>query len=181
MTIKEICLEAEKVAKQFNPDGIAPFPFEKITEKYSDLKIVTPTGMPAEYSGAIILQEGIYFILVNKAQPEKRQYFTIAHELGHYFLHKDYLATGKQILDFDYFTKIDATGALYRQDSKEVDTETKRLEVEANNFAASLIMPAKLVKNAWEVTEGSIEACAEIFKVSTVAMSVRLERLRLVD
>ncbi len=40
-------------------------------------------------SGLIYKEDNKYFILVNDNYSLTRQYFTIAHELGHYFLHKN--------------------------------------------------------------------------------------------
>lgn len=71
---------------------------------------------------------------------------------------------------------LDGVNVLYRLD----DAETQRIETEANNFAASLLMPAHLVYKAWEAT-GSIQKTAKIFKVSPVAMSMRLAGLGLVS
>lgn len=75
-------------------------------------------------------------IIVNQFEPEYRQRFTIAHEIGHIILgHK---------------------GISYRSDdlTKYKDTIARMNEVAANNFAAELIMPEKLVR---EVLKDSIE------------------------
>jgi Zn-dependent peptidase ImmA (M78 family) len=182
MSISEVCKLAERTAAKYNPAGLAPFPFEEIAKKHNDLRILTPAQMHDDLSGAIIFQDKIFYIFVNSNRSEKRQYFTIAHELGHYYLHKDYLRLGNQIIDQDTITNIGAAGALYRpDDTSSIDFELKNFEKEANNFAASLIMPEKLVRDAWKATDGKVDECAEIFKVSTVAMSVRLERLGLVN
>lgn len=68
------------------------------------------------------------------------------------------------------------TRALFRLDTGATDQE----EREANNFAASLLMPTELVTRGWEDV-GSVERLAEIFNVSVVAMSIRLSQLGLVQ
>lgn len=61
-------------------------------------------------------------IFINSIHPINRQRFTLAHELGHFFLHNG----GKLRID----------NLNYADDNKNV-----REEVEANYFAASLLMP----------------------------------------
>ena len=55
-------------------------------------------------SGAIRYkkEEDKFEILVNKNDAKTRQRFTIAHELGHYFLHQDYLKNEEIHIDTMY-------------------------------------------------------------------------------
>lgn len=66
-------------------------------------------------------------IVINKLEPEYRQRFTLAHEIGHIILGH--------------------TGQSYRTSDLEQyrGTLVRMKEVAANNFAAELIMPRKLV------------------------------------
>jgi Zn-dependent peptidase ImmA (M78 family) len=100
-------------------------------------------------------------IRVNKYESAERQRFTVAHEIAHYLLHKDDIGAG--VVD----------SIMYRS------SLTSRKEVEANQLAADLVMPASLVtreakslKNA-EVAE-AVETLAAAFKVSVAAMEIRL-------
>jgi Zn-dependent peptidase ImmA (M78 family) len=111
---------------------------------------------------------------VSTLKPDVRQHFTLAHELGHYFLHQDILKKENGLIDED--KDLDAGRMLYRLDDATYD----RIEREANHFAASLIMPNELVRKAWAAT-ASIQECARIFKVSNIAMSIRLTELGLVQ
>ncbi len=70
---------------------------------------------------------------------------------------------------------LDRVGILYRRD----EALSTKLEVEANNFAASFLMPADLVKKAWEKLK-DVEECAQVFNVSIEAMTIRLSKLGLV-
>jgi len=57
-----------------------------------------------------------------------------------------------------------------------------RREIEANHFAACLLMPEELVeleieKLGRDLDESDIETLAQIFEVSPIAMSIRLSAL----
>ena len=100
-------------------------------------------------------------IKVNKYESPERQRFTVAHEIAHYLLHRDDIGAG--VVD----------SIMYRS------SLTSRKEVEANQLAADLVMPAPLVvKEAkyfrnMDVSEAA-EALASAFKVSVAAMEIRL-------
>lgn len=93
-----------------------------------------------------------------------RDRFTVAHELGHYFLHYVFpKQLGKPIPE--------KVMALRRG--------TNRIEWEANWFAAAFLMPAAEFKSAHIKAGGDIAAVAKEFDVSTRAASVRAEDLGL--
>jgi Zn-dependent peptidase ImmA (M78 family) len=173
MTLAHIRALAEEYATKYNPGNVAPFPYENILKDHPDLKIYFTELEDDKVSGVILLKDGEFSILVNSIKPATRQNFSVGHELGHYFLHQDTLRSEKGIIDGD--DTMDGQGIMYRLDGHETEQE-----IEANNFAASLLMPADLVRRAWEATT-SIEECARIFSVSVVAMSVRLLELGLVS
>ena len=57
---------------------------------------------------------------------------------------------------------------------------------EADKFALSLLMPTKLVKEAWKLFKNrenvdGVQECAKIFKVSVSTMCIRLEDLNLIS
>ncbi len=175
MSVSDAIRRAEQVVNEFNPNGLVPFPFRLIEEKYGDVSIFV-AELPPEVSGAIRFrsEESKFEIFINASKPETRQYFTIAHEIGHYFLHGDLIKKEDVVVDDDLL--FDGNKALYRMD----DAEHSAIETEANNFAAALIMPEPLVRRAWETLK-SVEECASLFKVSVVAMSIRLEKFRLLQ
>lgn len=173
MSMSQIRALGEEYAAKYNPDNISPFPFENLLEDYKELKIYF-TALEDNVSGAILYKDGEYSILINNSMPATRQNFTLGHELGHFFLHKKELQSDRAIIDGE--DSLDGQRILYRRDDGQ---DNKRLEFEANNFAAGLLMPADLVRRAWEATQ-SVEECARIFSVSVVAMSVRLTKLKLV-
>ena len=177
MTIEEIRQKAEKIAKVYNPEGLSPFPFDNISREKKDLKILLTAKLPENVSGVINYfsdeTDPGFVIFINKNKPVTRQHFTIAHELGHYFLHQEEI---KKEFFVDEENVLDHTSMLYRRD----EAVSTRLETEANNFAASLIMPEDLVKKAWEKLH-DVDDCAQLFSVSVEAMSIRLSRLGLVN
>lgn len=97
-----------------------------------------------------------------------RARFTIAHELGHWRLHSKGSGTRSR------FCRPDDVGATLPE-----ITSSKRLESEANRFAAELLMPAELVRREAEKVRLSVPALAKTFAVSAAAMQVRLEVLDL--
>jgi Zn-dependent peptidase ImmA (M78 family) len=173
MTIKEICDKAESVARDYNPDNLAPFPYDEISARNLDLKIYL-TDLQENISGAIRfnIENNLFDILINNSKSPTRQNFSVAHELGHYFLHKDTIISEQALVDGEPY--LDGSHILYRLD----EAQATQIEREANNFAATLLMPEALVKKAWDALK-NIEDCAKIFKVSSAAMSIRLERLKL--
>jgi Zn-dependent peptidase ImmA (M78 family) len=176
MDLAKIIQRARDVSAACNPEGLVPFPFERLLEERGDVDLVMLDSMPTHVSGAIYFDDGRFMILVNGTKPEPRQYFTVAHELGHYFLHDDWLRAHGDSGFVDFSNTTDSQGMLLRADQAiEVDVQK---ELEANNFAAELLMPEDKVRAAWKVTH-DIVACAEIFLVSASAMATRLERLSL--
>jgi Zn-dependent peptidase ImmA (M78 family) len=105
-------------------------------------------------------------ILVNQSDAPFRKRFTIAHELGHYFLH---LLGNGEFVD----TQVD----LFR-DTESDGTERRNAEVQANQFAAALLMPEELVRSVFKETK-NVDSLARLFNVSEEAMAIRLGRLGL--
>lgn len=173
MSLEEITQLAERLARTYNPQSIAPFPHENVLTDCTDLDILFADLEDDDVSGVTLYKNERYTILINTVKPERLQHFTLGHELGHYFLHKDLLKKEKGIVDAD--TLMGGAGPLFRI----YGSENTQLELEANNFAGSLLMPADLVRQAWQSTR-NIEECADIFQVSAVAMSVRLTKLKLI-
>ncbi len=179
MNIETIKQLARDTTRQYNPQGLVPFPFDAIVDSRGDLDIFYSTATSDDISGAIFLQDDRFTILINSTKPNVRQYFTIAHELGHYFIHREWLVENSNKGFVDYSDTLDGQGMLLRPDAPETMTSVDlQKEREANNFAAELLMPESEVRQVWELTHDIVE-CAKTFQVSRVAMAVRLERLAL--
>lgn len=119
-------------------------------------------------SGQIQREGDHYVIRVNRHEARERQRFTIAHELAHFFLHKQIIdSTPSGITD----------NVLYRSGAPE------RIEFEANRLAADIVMPMNLVQDVLQkefdgvVTDATIESLAARFQVSKAAMEIRLSNI----
>jgi len=119
-------------------------------------------------SGMIAKRGNAVTMLVNQSDVPYRKRFTIAHELGHHFLHL--LADG----DF-----VDSAIDLFRDlESPAEAAGPRRAEIQANQFAAALLMPADLVRDAFVKCQ-DLHELARLFNVSEVAIGYRLNRLGL--
>lgn len=156
-----------------------PVPIEEIADSFFGLYVrdVEPAqmreapGLPEladdeEISGLLIPSLGE--IWVNEEEggtwPTRRR-FTIAHEVGHYVLHR----TGQQAL---FCRKASVQ-------EEEIKSPTTRAplpvtEQEANAFAAAVLMPAELVRQHYERCRGDFAELCSTFASSGAAMGRRL-------
>ncbi len=124
-------------------------------------------------SGYISKDDEGYYICVNKKHPATRQQFTIAHEIGHFILHKNILDNG-ELLPTMYKVGDGINPVLARADYS--SQNYRKLEVEANSFAADLLMPKdEFIKKANECED--LVQLALAFKVSVGAASIRANNL----
>ncbi len=119
--------------------------------------------------GMIVRQGRDVTMLVNHGDPPFRKRFTIAHELGHHFLHL--------LADGEYVDKETNLFRRHAGDKKEI-TPSRRQEIQANLFAAALLMPEDEVTRYWK-QRPSIEDLAKIFNVSNETMGYRIDSLGL--
>lgn len=102
---------------------------------------------------------GDFVIILPRVTSSRRDRFTIAHELGHYFLH--YL-----------HPKREAAASFGRGERNSVETQ-------ANVFASSLLMPEQKFTAAWHRSGGDVYSLARQFEVSPAAVEVRAQVLGL--
>lgn len=114
-------------------------------------------------SGGIHKEGNETTIYVKSTDSLSRQRFTVAHEIGHYIMHMD---------------EIGKDGLLEKIDMFRDPNDNSLKELEANEFAASLLMPEGKVRQYWGIY-GSTEVLADMFCVSLSAMSYRLYKLGL--
>lgn len=133
--------------------------------------VVEPVPLGDEISGLLVVRDGKGTIGVNRSHSLVRQRFTIAHECGHYVLHRD----GSELFIDKGYT------AVYRDARSSKGGE--RGEIQANQFAAALLIPRELVleeirNNNFDLgNEAVLEDLAKEFQVSLSAMSFRLSNL----
>jgi Zn-dependent peptidase ImmA (M78 family) len=126
-------------------------------------------------SGFALRQDARKIIGVNASTSPRRQRFTIAHELGHLIIHDSRALT------------VDNSVRLYqRNDLSSMATDDD--EMEANAFAAALLMPreqvVKEVGSLYEQALGREELVTRLarrFNVSIEALSYRLINLGLIS
>jgi Zn-dependent peptidase ImmA (M78 family) len=132
-----------------------------------------PYDMNDGISGILLIERDNITIGYDKAESNVRQRFTKAHELGHFMLHRD----GELFVDKDY------KAMMFRPSSS--TPSDKWQEWEANEFAANILMPTKILKEEMEkleidyVDDAWIKELAKKFEVSPMAMSIRLSKLGL--
>jgi len=107
-------------------------------------------------SGSIIVRPDGFTIYIPNFTPPLRDRFTIAHELGHFFLHAE---CGKKPIHVNRHGK-------------------GKLETEANYFGAAFLMPSTYFRESDIELDGDDSAMASRFLVSEAAIRVRRETLR---
>ena len=125
-------------------------------------------GDLGQVSGMLVRGTAGATIGVNSKHAPTRRRFTIAHELGHFLLHEGLLSH----VDKDFRVN-------YRDDESSLATNIE--EIEANTFAASLLMPEPFLQalNAEDAVDDDsrVAELAAEFDVSRHAMSLRLINL----
>jgi Zn-dependent peptidase ImmA (M78 family) len=151
-----------------------PVPVEEIAHRLG--ATVSFEQFASDVSGVLYRQASTAVIGVNSEHAKSRQRFTIAHEIGHLRLHR-----GRPMF-------VDHSVRLDRRDSSAslgIDPE----EIEANSFAATLLMPEKMIIAAIAQSstargrarsEGLVGQLAKRFEVSPQAMEYRLANLGLI-
>jgi Zn-dependent peptidase ImmA (M78 family) len=146
-----------------------PVPVELVAHRLG--LIVEPSALGDDVSGLLVVRDGRGTIGVNQGHPPVRQRFTVAHEIGHYMLHR---TSSNLFIDKAYT-------AVYRDTQS--STGEERAEIQANHFAAALLMPADLLLPAIRgsgfdlADEEALEMLAEKFQVSLQSLSYRLSNL----
>ncbi len=166
MINKKIEALSRKILMNFNMYSVKDINLRTICE-HNDI-ILKEEKLEHDISGLLILKNDNTYILYNENENIRRQKFTIAHELGHFYLHKD-----SQMF-------VDTEKILYR--NNESNKGEIKKEIEANCFAASLLMPEHFINDEIkklnkDITIDDIEILAETFDVSIQAMTFRLANL----
>jgi Zn-dependent peptidase ImmA (M78 family) len=159
---------AIEILARFNVRS-APVPVERIVRSMGITVQYAP--FDGDLSGMAFIKDGKKIIGVNSLHSATRQRFTIAHELAHFVLHEERLES-----------KVHVDKGVLRRDTL-ASEGTDAVEIEANNFAAELLMPKAVLtetlggKNFDLEDEEAIASVAKKFKVSPVALQYRLQQL----
>jgi hypothetical protein len=120
-------------------------------------------ALPAGISGKLMRDSSSpagFKLFTNEGDPPRRKRFTMAHEIGHYVLHRDLIGDG--VVD----------NAMYRSSLSD------DYERQADKFAGQLLLPAGAVRAAYRTTK-SFAALSELFDASVDAIRIRLRELNL--
>lgn len=159
---------ASEILAQFNVRS-APVPVDRIVRSMGITIQYAP--FDGDLSGMAFIKDGKKIIGVNALHNITRQRFTIAHELAHFVLHEERLES-----------KVHVDKGVLRRDTL-ASQGTDDVEIEANNFAAELLMPKAVLidalggRNFDLEDEEAIATVAKKFKVSPVALQYRLQQL----
>lgn len=142
-----------------------PVPIERLI---SNARVKMRYGDLGDVSGLLARRPDDVIIGVNINHPPGRQRFTLAHEFGHFILHEGILSHADRDFKVKYRN---------RDSSEATDFE----EIEANFFAASLLMPKRFLDEGQAVDciddDQRIQQLAMTYQVSQHAMSLRLSNL----
>lgn len=141
-----------------------------------DIELDKNSNLPEGVLGEISKDGDRYKISIKKTDHYYRKRFTMAHELGHFVLHKDKIGNG--IDDSENYR------TLRRTNSAVGVLEEK----EANSFAANILMPEDLVVQYAKERgvfvgndneqEEALQEIATAFQVSKAAMEIRINGLK---
>ena len=130
-----------------------------------------------DISGLLVRDADSKVIGVHVDHSKTRQRFTIAHEIGHLVMHK---GDDRVIVEHLRITKVNWRDNVSAQ-------ATDREEIEANQFAAALLMPSDELQEYVRIVaphganEGHVQTLARKFNVSAQSMRFRLLNLALLD
>lgn len=163
----------ERVRAILQEQGItsAPVPVERIAKELGAHLRFSP--LDDELSGMIYVKDGTPIVGVNALHHPNRQRFTISHELGHLQLHRTEIT--KEI-------HVDKGFPMLMRNAVSA-TGVNEIEIEANFFAAELLMPESFLAISLDGEpfdiddEGTVSALAKQYKVSASAMRFRLGNL----
>ena len=164
---------AEALLRRHNITKV-PVPLERIARAEGAQVRYVP--LDHELSGMVYVKQNTPFIGVNALHHPNRQRFTIAHEIGHLILHRDRISNAVHV---DKEFRI--TLGLRRDTQSALGTD--QMEIQANQFAASLLMPLFFVEHIMGAREfdidndGPVEKFARQLRVSTQALQYRIRNL----
>jgi hypothetical protein len=156
-----------------------PVPVDDIVDNVLGLRVRTVEDMslapgcedvePGEVSG--LLLTGLGEIWVDAAEAgrwDTRRRFTVGHEVGHYLIHRD---SRPQIFCRN-------VGIVEDEGPRDGPAPKPVPELEADAFAAAMLMPEHLIRREAKACHGDIETMKTTFNCSHKAMKYRLNVIR---
>lgn len=166
---------ARQLLRELNIQGI-PIQPREIAEQLQI--VVWEREMESQYDGCLMRVGDTWGILLNNLiQSQSRKNFTIAHELGHYYLESGQIsATDRK----DTVAEFVPQHRCQREDLRGFDSH--RLEEQrANQFAVELLMPSPIFRadaaDLPEIGLPAIDSLAEKYSTSLTSTAIRYTRL----
>lgn len=147
---RELAVRAEEVLRNLSMWRLPVDPYAIAREE--EIEVVSGE-FKAGFDGRIkylapVDTYSLAYRIAGPGRPEGRVRFTIGHELGHYYLHGDYLRSGKS------------------HNSKADFRSNDEMEQEADEFAAALLMPIELFRKAVANFRQSVCTLKEVCQLS---------------
>lgn len=189
ISLIEVINAAREFSKKYNSDLTIPTPIEDIVEIQLDIKLILIQGLIRNCSVNAFITQDFSTIVVDEymfsKQPDRIR-FTIAEEMGHLFLHKDWYSLNGPKSTEDYL-KFQETidGNLY-----------SFIERQAKTFAGMVLIPSPVIEQKWAefAQKNSLKTpCsfydlpdtfpdfARLFQVNPVSLLIRLKGLKCVE
>ncbi len=160
--------QAQRLVEQFGITETQPHVDVEAVARGLGLPVVR-SSMGDDISGMLVSKPGMTTICINEDKHANRQRFTIAHEIGHHV--PWHLFAGEHV----HVDRVIMRNALSSEG-------TDAREIDANQFAASLLMPEHMVHHHLQAlksqyVEDVVPKLAKQFKLSEQAMAFRLSSL----
>ena len=168
--------KARELLARLNIQSV-PVPLERIGKAVG--AVIRYSPLDEELSGMIYVKDGLPIIGVNRLHHPNRQRFTVAHEIGHLVLHRNLISEQVHV---DKKFPIELSG-LKRDSISGLGTEP--VEIEANRFAAALLIPESYLEKMlgsrqFDIDdEEPVEELARKLRVSKQALEFRIRNLYL--
>lgn len=171
MNLRHARMQGEKLFDQLGNGGV-PVDVEGIARSLGLEVIYADLG--DGNSGLLISDGATAQICVEESESSVRQRFTIAHEIGHYSLRHQF-ENGEHV-------HVDKGNYISQRGPTASDGSNAK-EIEANQFAAALLMPSNSIRQ-WAAKfagdDKQVSRLSEMFNVSEQAMTIRLTSLGLI-
>ncbi|MEX2532075.1 MAG: ImmA/IrrE family metallo-endopeptidase [Gemmatimonadota bacterium] len=188
MSYDQIRQEASEFLAQYHEEGSIPTPIEEIVEFDFEMATIPIEGLSDHLGVDAFLSNDLTAVFVDQYVMEfveVRYRFSLAHELGHHWLHDELYQSAKIASVRDFKEVQEAIGDNYRW-----------FEFHANSFAGLVLVPPETLKARFTrrvedakaggvpsasipkhpVRQAFIEGLAREFNVSEQAMTIRLEK-----
>jgi Zn-dependent peptidase ImmA (M78 family) len=159
-----------RARKLLDEQGITEAPVDVESLARSQGVVVRFEELEDRISGILVRKGERVYAAINKLHHPNRQRFTIAHELGHFLLHPN-----------SPTVFVDDALVYFREDDTSSASDAR--EVEANVFAAAVLMPKALLERDIKgrfidaFDDSALRSLVQKYKVSQQALLIRLTRL----